>query len=68
MGGNSAGEGEGMRHCIGGDEVGDPLDVIQVQDPGSVTPTTRLLVQGTTPCSLYHRMVLVILLRLTLER
>ena len=37
---------EGMRLCIGGDEVGDPLDVIQVQDPGSVTPTTRLLLSG----------------------
>ena len=39
-------EDEGMRLCIGGDEVGDPLDVIQVQDPGSVTPTTRLLLSG----------------------
>ena len=35
-----------MRLCIGGDEVGDPLDVIQVQDPGSVTPTTRILLSG----------------------
>ena len=45
VGGDSAGEDEGMRLCIGGDEVGDPLDVIQlqVQDPCSVTPTTRLL-------------------------
>ena len=31
---------EGMRLCIGGDEVGDPLDVIQVQDTGSVTRAT----------------------------
>ena len=46
VGGDSAGEDEGMRICIGGDEVGDPLDVIQVQDPGSVTPTTRLLLSG----------------------
>ena len=45
VGGDSAGEDEGMRLCIGGDEVGDPL-VIQVQDPGSVTPTTRLLLSG----------------------
>ena len=44
VGGDSAGEDEGMRLCIGGDEVGDPLDVIQ--DPGSVTPTTRLLLSG----------------------
>ena len=66
VGGDSAGEDEGMRLCTGGDEVGDPLDVIQVQDPGSVTPTTRLLLSGNTPCSLYHRRVWVILLRLTL--
>ena len=46
VGGDSAGEDEGMRLCIGGDEVGDPLDVIQVQDPGNVTPTTRLLLSG----------------------
>ena len=46
VGGDSAGEDEGMRLCIGGDEVGDPLDVIQVQDPGSVTPTTRLFLSG----------------------
>ena len=46
VGGDSAGEDEGIRLCIGGDEVGDPLDVIQVQDPGSVTPTTRLLLSG----------------------
>ena len=32
--------------CIEGDEVSDPLDVIQVQDPGSVTQTTRLLLSG----------------------
>ena len=44
--GDSAGEDEGMRLCIGGDEVGYPLDVIQVQDPGSVTPTTRLILSG----------------------
>ena len=44
--GDSAGEDEGMCLCIGGDEVGDPLDVIQVQDPGSVTRTTRLLLSG----------------------
>ena len=43
VGGDSAGEDEGMRLCKGGDEVSDPLDVIQVQDPGSVTLTTRLL-------------------------
>ena len=42
VGGDSAGEDEGMRLCIGG----DPLDVIQVQDPGSVTPTTRFLLSG----------------------
>ena len=35
-----------MSLCIGGDEVGDPLDIIQAQDPGSVTPTTRLLLSG----------------------
>ena len=35
-----------MSLCIGGDEVGDHLDVIQAQDPGSVTPTTRLLLSG----------------------
>ena len=46
VGGGSSGEDEGMRLCIGGDEVGNPLDVIQVQDPGSVTPTTRLLLSG----------------------
>ena len=46
VGGDSAGEDEGMHLCIGGDEVGNPLDVIQVQDPGSVTPTTRLLLSG----------------------
>ena len=54
MGGDSAREDEGMRLCIGGDEVGDPLDVIQVQDPGSVTPTTRLLLSGGShraPCT-----------------
>ena len=45
-GGDSAGENEGIRLCTRGDEVGDPLDVIQVQDPGSVTPTTRLLLSG----------------------
>ena len=45
-GGDSAGENEGIRLCIRGEEVGDPLDVIQVQDPGSVTPTTRLLLSG----------------------
>ena len=44
--GDSAGEDEGMRLCIGGDEVGNPLDVIQVQDPRSVMPTTRLLLSG----------------------
>ena len=68
FGGDSAGEDKGMRLCIRGDEVGNPLDVIQVQDPGSFTPTTRLLLSGDEPCSLYHWMVLVILLRLTLER
>ena len=68
VGGDSARENEGMRLCIGGDEVGNPLDVIQVQDPGNVTPTTRLLLSGDDTCSLYHLMVLVILLRLTLER
>ena len=36
-------EDKGMSLSIGGDEVGDPLDVIQTQDPGSVTLTTRLL-------------------------
>ena len=46
VGGDSAGQDEGMRLCIEGDEVCDPLDVIQVQDPGSVTPTTRLLLSG----------------------
>ena len=46
VGGDFAGEDEGMRLCIGGDEVSDPLNVIQVQDPGSVTPTTRLLWRG----------------------
>ena len=46
VGGDFAVEDEGMRLCIGDDEVGDPLDVIQVQDPGSVTPTTRLLLSG----------------------
>ena len=46
VGGDSAGEDEGMSLCIGGDEVWDPLDVIQVQDPGSVKPTTRLLLSG----------------------
>ena len=46
VGGDSAGEEEGMRLCIRGDEVGDPLDVIQVQDHGSVMPTTRLLLSG----------------------
>ena len=44
--GDSAREDEGMRLYIGGDEVGDPLNVIQVQDPGSVTPTSRLLLSG----------------------
>ena len=68
VGGDSAGEDEGMRLCIGGDEVGDPLDVIQVQDPSSVTPTTRLLLSGNDTVFLVNRMVLVILLRLTLER
>ena len=36
VGGDSAREDKGMCLCIVGDEVGDPLDVIQVQDPGSV--------------------------------
>ena len=45
VGGDSR-EDEGMRLCTGGEEVGDPLDVIQVQDPGSVTPTTRLPLSG----------------------
>ena len=44
--GATGGEDEGMGLCIGGDEVGEPLDVIQVQDPGSVTLTTRLLLSG----------------------
>ena len=51
VGGDSAGEDEGMHLCIG------------VED---------FFCRGTTPCSLYHRMVLVILLvilfKLTLER
>ena len=46
VGRDSAGEDKGMSLCIGGDEVGDPLDIIQTQDPGSVTPTTRLLLSG----------------------
>ena len=46
VGGDSAGEDEGMSLCIGGDEVGDPFDVIQAEDPGSVTPATRLLLSG----------------------
>ena len=46
VGGDSAGEDKGMSLCIGGDEVGHPLDVIQVEDPGSVTPATRLLLSG----------------------
>ena len=41
--GDSAGENKGMSLCIRGDEVCDPLDVIQAEDPGSVTPPTRLL-------------------------
>ena len=68
VGGNSVGEDKGMSLCIGGDEVCDPLDVIKGQDPGSVKPTPDFFCRGTTPCSLYHRMVLVILLRLTLEK
>ena len=66
VGGDSAGEDEGMRLCIGGDEVGDLL----------VASRSRILVvsrrppdffcRGITPCSLYHRRVWVILLRLTL--
>ena len=46
VGGDSVVEEEGMSLCIAGDEVGDPLDVIQAQDPGSVKPTTRLLLSG----------------------
>ena len=46
VGGDSAGEDEGMPLCIGGDEVCDPLDIIQVQDPGIVIPTTRLLLSA----------------------
>ena len=44
--GDSAGEDKGISLCIGGDEVIDPLDVIQAEDPGSVTPATRLLLSG----------------------
>ena len=39
VGGDSAREDEGMSLCIGGDEVGNPLDVIQVLDPDSVPCT-----------------------------
>ena len=46
VGGDSAGEDKGMSLCIGGDEVSDPLNVIQAEDPGSVTPATRLLLSG----------------------
>ena len=46
VGGDSAREDKGMSLCKGGDEVGDPLDVIQAEDPGSVTPATRLLLSG----------------------
>ena len=47
-----------MSLYIGGDEGGDPLDVIQVQDPGSVTPATRghfqfLRPYLTNPAGLY---------------
>ena len=42
VGGDSARVDKGMSLCIGGDEVGDPLDVIQAKDPGSVAPATRL--------------------------
>ena len=58
VGGDSAVKGEGMRLCKGVDEVGDPLDVIQAQDPGSVTPTTRLLLLGDDTVFLVPVMVL----------
>ena len=46
VGGESAGEYKGMSLCMGGDEVGDPLDVIQAGDPGSVTLAARFLLSG----------------------
>ena len=46
VGGDSDREDEGMCLCIGSDEVSDRLDVIQVQDPVCVKPTTRLLLSG----------------------
>ena len=63
--GDSASEDKGMILCKGGDEVGNPLDVIQVEDPCGVTRATRLLLLGMTLCFLYHQMMFG---RLTLEK
>ena len=46
VGRDSAREDKGTTLCMRGDEVGDPLDVIQAEDPHSVTLATRLLLSG----------------------
>ena len=40
VGGDSAGKDKGVGLCTGGDKVGDPLDVVQTEDCGSVLLST----------------------------